>query len=295
MYSGESRMARPDATIRPFASRGDYDACVRLQREVWGADFADVVPATILMVSQRVGGVAAGAFDADGRLLGFVFGISGVRGGEPVHWSDMLAVRPEARGAGLGKRLKHFQRGQLLERGVRRMLWTYDPLVARNANLNLNGLGAAPVEYVVDMYGDTRSALHAGLETDRFVVEWRLDAPRSAAGDGTPGGERGAAGPRGVGEAVPIVGPDPVGSDAGDPPPAAAVRVAVPADVEAVKAADPARARAWRRAQRRAFTWYLANGYRVAGFEHQPAPADSYYLVTQAAGARRPARPGAGR
>lgn len=293
MYSGESRMTRIDATIRPFASRGDYDACVRLQREVWGADFADVVPATILMVSQRVGGVAAGAFDADGRLLGFVFGISGLRGGEPVHWSDMLAVRPAARGAGLGKRLKRFQRDQLLERGVRRMLWTYDPLVARNANLNLNGLGAAPVEYVVDMYGDTRSTLHAGLETDRFVVEWRLDAPRAAAG--TPASEPPVDGPRGAGEGVPIVGPDPVGSDAGDPPPAARVRVAVPADVEALKAADPARARAWRRAQRRAFTWYLANGYRVAGFERRPAPADSHYVVTKAAGGRGAARAGADR
>lgn len=286
-------MTRIDATIRPFDSRGDYDACVRLQREVWGADFADVVPATILMVSQRVGGVAAGAFDADGRLLGFVFGISGLRGGEPVHWSDMLAVRRAARGAGLGKRLKRFQRERLLERGVRRMLWTYDPLVARNANLNLNGLGAAPVEYVVDMYGDTRSTLHAGLETDRFVVEWRLDAPRGAAG--TPASEPPADGPRGVGEGVPTVGPDPVGTDGGDPPPAARVRVAVPADVEALKAADPARARAWRRAQRRAFTWYLANGYRVAGFEHRPAPADSHYVVTKAAGGRGAARAGAGR
>lgn len=280
-------MARPDVTIRPLDSRGDYDACVRLQREVWGEDFVDVVPATILMVSQRVGGVAAGAFDADGRLLGFVFGISGLRDGEPVHWSDMLAVRPEARGAGLGKRLKHFQRGQLLERGVRRMLWTYDPLVARNANLNLNGLGAAPVEYVVDMYGDTHSTLHAGLATDRFVVEWRLDAPREAAAVGTPGGE-GLADPRGGGESVPIVGPDAAGSDAGDPPPAAVVRVAVPADVDAVKAADPARARAWRRAQRRAFTWYLANGYRVAGFEHRPAPADSHYVVVQDSGGAGP-------
>ena len=281
-------MARPDVTIRPLDSRGDYDACVRLQREVWGADFVDVVPATILMVSQRVGGVAAGAFDADGRLLGFVFGISGLHDGEPVHWSDMLAVRPEARGAGLGKRLKHFQRAQLLERGVRRMLWTYDPLVARNANLNLNGLGAAPVEYVVDMYGDTRSTLHAGLATDRFVVEWRLDAPHEAAAAGTPGGARPDAGPRGAGEGVPIVGPDAAGSGVGDPPPAAVVRVAVPADVDAVKAADPARARAWRRAQRRAFTWYLANGYRVAGFEHRPAPADSHYVVAQDSGGAGP-------
>lgn len=259
-----------DATIRPLASRADYDACVRLQREVWGERFVDVVPATILMVSQRVGGVSAGAFDADGRLLGFVFGISGVRGGEPAHWSDMLAVRPGFRGAGLGKRLKRFQRDRLLELGIRRMLWTYDPLVSRNANLNLNSLGAVPVEYVVNMYGDTRSALHAGLDTDRFVVEWLLadDAP---AGSG-PAPERP--------ETAPVV--DLAWSAAERPLPAdPCVRVAAPADVDALKAADAAGARAWRRIQRRAFTWYLRKGYRVSGFEHRPAPADSHYLVTR--------------
>ena len=269
MYCTDSMPPR-DVKLRPFAARADYDACVRLQREVWGEHFVDVVPATILMVSQRVGGVSAGAFDGDGRLLGFVFGISGIRDGELVHWSDMLAVRPEARGAGLGKRLKQFQREQLLERDIRRMLWTYDPLVARNANLNLNGLGAAPVEYVVDMYGDTRSALHAGLDTDRFIVEWRLDeegpvrtAP-AAADAGT----------------VPIV--DPAWSARERPlPTPPCVRVTVPADIDALKAADPACARAWQQIQRRAFAWYLANGYRVSGFEHQQAPDDSHYLVTR--------------
>ena len=263
-------MTRLDMTIRPFASRDDYDACVRLQREVWGEHFVDVVPATILMVSQRVGGVSAGAFDAEGRLLGFVFGISGVRDGELVHWSDMLAVRPEARGAGLGKRLKQFQREQLLERDIRRMLWTYDPLVARNANLNLNGLGAAPVEYVVDMYGDTRSALHAGLDTDRFIVEWRLD-------EEGPVGTAPAAADAGT---VPVVAP--AWSARERPlPTTPCVRVAAPADIDALKAADPACARAWQQIQRRAFAWYLANGYRVSGFEHQQAPDDSHYLVTR--------------
>lgn len=258
-----------DTTIRPLASRADYDACVRLQREVWGERFADVVPATILMVSQRVGGVSAGAFDADGRLLGFVFGISGIRGGELAHWSDMLAVRPGFRGAGLGKRLKRFQRDRLLERGIRRMLWTYDPLVSRNANLNLNSLGAVPVEYVVNMYGDTRSTLHAGLDTDRFVVEWDL-AAAAPAGSG-PAPERSA----------PVV--DLEWSAAERPLPAdPCVRVAAPADVDTLKAADAACARAWRRTQRRAFTWYLRKGYRVSGFDHRPAPADSHYLVTRA-------------
>ena len=77
-------------TLRPLASRTDYAACADLQRDVWGPDFRDVVPVTILMVSQRVGGVAAGAFSEEGQLVGFVFGISGVRGGDLAHWSDML-------------------------------------------------------------------------------------------------------------------------------------------------------------------------------------------------------------
>ena len=261
-------MAQGEVFIRPFTSRGDYLACVELQRETWGEHFADIVPPTILMVSQRLGGVAAGAFEPGGRLLGFVFGMTGIRDGEPVHWSDMLAVRPEARGTGLGKRLKLFQREQLLERGVRRMQWTYDPLVVRNANLNLNGLGAAPIEHVVNLYGDTGSSLHAGLDTDRFIVEWRLD-------DATP--ERSARVDLG---SAPIV--DLKSSTAEPPLPGEpSVRVAAPADIYAIKAADPAQARAWLALQRLAFTHYLRRGYRVAGFEHHAPPADSYYLVTK--------------
>ena len=286
-----------DATIRPFAARADYDACVRLQREIWGERFVDVVPATILMVAQRIGGVSAGAFDADGRLLAFVFGISGIRDGEPVHWSDMLAVRPEARGAGLGKRLKFYQRDRLLERGVRRLLWTYDPLVTRNANLNLNSLGAVAVEYVVNLYGDTRSALHAGLDTDRFIVEWQLDdgvrAGNAPAGIAAPAADPGNA-PAGTASAKrvpPVADPgtapvvDLAWSAAERPPPTDSwVRVAAPADIDAIKTADPAHARAWQQTQRRAFTWYLANGYRVCGFQHHLPPGDSYYLVTKVPG-----------
>ncbi|MYD72098.1 MAG: GNAT family N-acetyltransferase [Acidobacteria bacterium] len=254
-------------TFRRFESREDYAACVALQRDVWGDDFVDVVPATILMVSQRVGGVSAGAFDPDGRLVGFVFGITGFDGGGPVHWSDMLAVRPEARGRGIGKRLKLFQRDLLLAQGVRRMHWTYDPLVARNANLNLNGLGARAVEYVPNMYGDTRSTLHAGLETDRFVVEWELDEKTTS---GPAGG--------GTGDENPVV--DVTFDDGAGLPDDPAVRIAVPADIDAVKSTDPERARAWQRTHRRAFGWYLTHGYRVAGLTYRPAPGDSWYLVT---------------
>ncbi len=256
-----------DLELRRFEAREDYAACVALQREVWGNDFADIVPATILMVSQRVGGVSAGAFDGDGRLIGFVFGLTGFDRRGPVHWSNMLAVRPEARGSGVGKRLKYYQRDLLLAQGVRRMHWTYDPLVARNANLNLNGLGARPAEYVPNLYGDTRSPLHAGLETDRFVVEWRLDEPPTAASAGADANH----GP-------PII--DLTLPEASRLPDGPAVRVAVPADIDDLKTADPARARAWQQTHRRAFGWYLERGYRVAGFVSRPAPDDSWYFVT---------------
>src|SRR4051794_9386239 len=84
----------PEIDIRPLRSLDELRACVALQRETWGDEFTDVVPASILKVSQRVGGVAAGAFDGDGKLLGFVYGLTGVENGQIVHWSDMLAVRP---------------------------------------------------------------------------------------------------------------------------------------------------------------------------------------------------------
>ena len=266
-----------DVTLRPLASHADYDACVRLQREIWGADFTDVVPPALLMVSQRVGGVAAGAFDGRGRLLGFVFGISGVRNGRPAHWSDMLAVRPAARRQGLGRRLKLYQRERLLAGGIEVACWSFDPLVAANANININALGALPVEYVPGMYGDTGSTLHHGLSTDRLVVEWRL---RDAAVE-----RRLAAQPDPLPAAAhdaPIAGSGPAAGPAALPA-GPWVRIAAPADIGSLKAADPDRARRWQAAQRSAFAWHLPRGYRVAGFRHAPPPTDSHYLLTNAA------------
>src|SRR5437667_12360654 len=97
-----------------------------------------------------------------------------------MHWSHMLAVRERARDAGLGIRLKLYQRELLLKNGVDTARWTFDPLVAKNAHINLNRLGAVVVEHVENMYGESNSTLHAGLGTDRFVVEWRLADKRVA-------------------------------------------------------------------------------------------------------------------
>ena len=269
-------MSDPQIRIRPLESRAEYEACVALQRDIWGEDFQDVVPATILMVSQQVGGLASGAFDTDGRLVGFVFGISGLRDGVTAHWSDMLAVRPEGRGLGLGRRLKLHQRDLLLAIGVERVYWTFDPLVAGTARLNLTRLGATPTEYVSNMYGHTGSLLHRGLDTDRFIVEWRLRDPvveRVLAGE--PGRLPKAA------QAGPIVTIDPAGSPGDTPlPDAPWVRVELPADIDQLKAEAPEQARRWQLSLRRAFTTFLnARGARVAGVCTDAATGRWFYTV----------------
>ena len=258
-------------TIRRVDTNDEYEACVRMQHAIWGDDFTEIVPATMLKVTQHIGGVTAGAFDADGRLLGFVFGMMGAVDGRLVHWSDLLAVHPDARNKGLGRRLKLFQRQLLLPLGVETMFWTYDPLVTKNAYLNIVRLGARPTEYVVDMYGaDTHSAMQGGIGTDRFVVAWDLvteggaNAPASAH----------AADAQNAPNAPIVDGLAPEGAL----PDTDVVRVEVPSDIDEVIARDLAVAARLRRTTRRIFTHYMQRGYRVTGFSHL-MPEDRYFYI----------------
>ncbi|MCG6986678.1 MAG: hypothetical protein LJF06_00610 [Gemmatimonadetes bacterium] len=276
-------------TIRPLAGPEELKACVALQEETWGVGFSERVPPALLKVAQMLGGVAAGAWSADGTLDGFVFGMTGVRDGEVVHWSDMLAVRRGIRDQGVGTSLKAYQRQVLLERGVRRMFWTFDPLQARNAHINFTKLGIVVREYVHDMYGETDSPLHRGIGTDRFVALWLMDSERVAAR--LAGGERGPG--RGEVRGVPVALGEAEVSPAGQegagaarssgaraqgPPPTrgiprpgapvlglsdARLRVAIPADVSRVMAASMDLAVAWRKATRSVLTHYLERGYEV--------------------------------
>jgi chorismate synthase len=255
--------------IRPIRTHPEYLACVRLQRETWGEDFTECVPPVILKVAQRIGGVTAGAFDPRGRLLGFVFGMSGVENGEPVHWSDMLAVREEVRNLGIGRKLKEFQREECLRMGVHRIYWTYDPLVARNAHLNLNRLGAEVVEYVQDMYGESISPLHAGLGTDRFVVAWTIgEESRAGTSD------------RALWDAAPVVNaPEESGKEELDA--ARVLRVEIPPDIHRISASSPAKAAEWRRTTREAFLRLLEREYRVAGFYREGQTDRCFYALSR--------------
>ncbi len=262
-------------TIRSVSGEEELELCVRMQHLIWGETYSGTVPTVILALSQRLGGVVAGAFDTDGHMLGFVFGMTGLIDGELGHWSDMLAVEPSARDRGIGRRLKHYQRDMLRSVGVRTIYWTYDPLVARNAYLNLVKLGAVATEYVVDFYGaDTGSTLHGDLGTDRFIVRWQI-------ADGEPGaGAPDAVLAKSAHEPF-IVNPrrdkdPPVLLDL---PNDTSVRIEIPADIYALIDDAPHVASEWRATTREAFTWYLRRGYRVAGFSAAPASGRCFYTV----------------
>jgi chorismate synthase len=171
------------AQIRIVRALAELSMVQEVARRAWSFSDRELPPTADLIATAHVGGLVAGAFEGR-ELLGFVTGMPRLGLGEPCLHSHMLAVVPEAQGRGLSLRLKLFQRRFCLEHGIRLVTWTYDPLLVKNAALNLNRLRARATHYVRDLYGPM-GGIYRGLPTDRFEVRWRLDAPevvRSARG-----------------------------------------------------------------------------------------------------------------
>jgi predicted GNAT superfamily acetyltransferase len=247
-------------SIRPVSDFEELERAVAFQHLIWGPGFTEAVPAAILVVANHTGGIVAGAFDDAGDLVGFLFGITGFRDGQPLHWSDMLGVRPDMRSRGVGQALKRYQRDVLLDRGVRLVRWTFDPLEARNAFLNFAKLGCTAREYVRDCYGMSTSPLHIGLGTDRLIVDWQLDSAAVRQRMDGPG------------HAAPIedaaVRAMPVANPAGTGPArldldAPAIRMRIPHSIQDIRDDDARTAREWRATTRAVLESYLGRGYTV--------------------------------
>jgi predicted GNAT superfamily acetyltransferase len=225
-----------------------------------------------MQVAAYVGGLAIGAFAPGGELVGFVFGLTGVQDGKVVHWSHVLGVRASLRNAGLGRMLKEYQRVELARRGIGEMYWTFDPLIAKNAHLNLNVLGARVVRYALDMYGETGSPLHHGLATDRLIVVCDTAAPPAVARRAHDSSET----------HLPILTPEPQPGDEvlsmeRDRPRAAAIEI--PTDFPLLLSRSPAAAATWHAATRAHFVWALGNNYDVTGLLRDPVTSRSFYLL----------------
>jgi chorismate synthase len=173
--------------VRELVTPEEFIETTRISKAAWGFSDGAVSPASDLVAATHAGGLTAGAF-LGRKMVGFVHGFPRTNLGEPCQYSHLLAVLPEAQGAGLSVVLKLYQREWCLERGIRLVTWMYDPFLLRNATLNLERLAGTVRTFLPNLYGSL-GGMYAGVPTDRFELSWRLDAPgvvRAAAGERTP-------------------------------------------------------------------------------------------------------------
>lgn len=296
--------------IRSDLTQDDLVEIEAIQREIWGPD--DVVPPPHLRAVEHSGGQIAAAY-SDGRMIGFSYGFLAAAHGRGMEGyglhSHMVAVRSSGRGLGVGQALKWHQRSWALERGLSWVSWTFDPLQARNARLNLEHLGALVFDYLVDFYGPMEGPLGGGQNSDRLLAVWRLgsarvrrlaeagegayleeaperrrnlilqNGPSAATQDGSSGGtapEQGASPPTaseawGVRATDRSLEAEPL--IASVPDEAETVRVAVPLDVTRLLVENPELVRRWRGAVGVTMSRLLERGYVVTGFD------DGAYII----------------
>src|SRR3989440_11071951 len=169
--------------IREVSSIEEYDACIKLQREVFGLPDLEISPRRHLIVSHRAGGWTLGAFVND-QIIGFVQHLAAVEGAYIFGYSHMMAVAAEYQNKGVGAQLKWAQRARALAEGRDFIKWTFEPMRARNAHFNLNRLGVVVREYAVNFYGTDYSTNPAekgsvsGMDSDRLFASWELNDPR---------------------------------------------------------------------------------------------------------------------
>jgi len=243
-------------TVRELSGIAEMTAASSLWDSIWARDQAghEVDPALMMAVSHA-GGYLAAAFDGS-EMVGASLGFWGSPAHGALH-SHITGVRPAAAGRGIGTAIKLHQRDWVLDRGGTAITWTYDPLVARNAHVNLNRLGARPERYLYDAYGEMTDELNRGDPSDRLLVRWSLTRSPAPA-SGRP--------------ALPLVteldGAPVVGVRLDDLGPAAvALTVALPADIMALRRQDPATASLWRLAVRESLAPLLDRGWQVTGFD----------------------------
>lgn len=263
--------------IRPLKTEQEFRACERIQNIVWGNVG---VSGELLSVTQKYGGAVLGSV-IHGRVVGFIYAFLARRHGRLIHWSHLMAVEPKHRDLGLGFRMKQAHRKLAMADGITSICWTYDPLQSRNAALNIARLGGRAEDYIPNCYGRFPSAIEQGLESDRFVVNWRI---RTAAVERRMQGRRPSVAamlraPR-INETRLNASGFPENSrirfDLSQP----TLLAEIPAQTDLMRARSIGLARRWRLETRAIFLKYLRLGYRAEDFV-APCPASdgrSFYV-----------------
>jgi predicted GNAT superfamily acetyltransferase len=267
---------RAGVQVLPIHDPGAMRDVSRLLDDVWGRapSAGTILAPEALAAIVHAGGQVSGAMRGD-RLVGATAAFLGRHDeGEVFLHSHVTGVAAAEEGRGVGRALKWHQRAWALERGIGRVRWTFDPLIRRNAVLNLVVLGAQALTFQEDVYGRLHDARNAGAPTDRLVIDWVLTSPRvRAAADGRAASPDVEALRRAGAEELLRVGTD--GRPQRSPASGPRQLVQVPTDIEALRGDDPALAAAWAAQVRATLGVRLQAGFRVSG-----CTRDGWYVLT---------------
>ena len=263
--SAEGDLARAEERagieIRSLTDLSDLDVARCLFDAVWPAgDGSTQVTGNLMRALVHAGGYASAAY-RDGEPIGAAFGFVGrhrTDHGWHTHLhSHMAAVLEPYRDQHIGSALKLHQRVWALEHGIDTIVWTFDPLVRRNARVNLLKLGVDVEGFEVDFYGSMDDGINSGDPTDRLFAWWRIDTPRVYAA------LAGRLEPLDI-QALAEEGRD-------------ALELELPKDIVALRASDPEAAARWRIDVREALLAAFADGFRMTGV----SAAGGYILERQ--------------
>ena len=229
-------------SIRPLTSLPDQDLGRMIFDKTWAMDAGTEITPNLLQAMIHSGAYLSGAF-VDSNCVGAAFAFPATTGGLHLH-SHMTAVLDSFRDKGIGYALKVDQYKWAKQNNYKEITWTFDPLVARNAKLNVLKLGVDISAYYPNFYGDMPDELNAGDESDRVMASLK------------------------------VVGDVPTPKTAISTPDKSAVLIAIPDDIVAIRGKDLAENLRWRRSVRDEFVSALARGGKVIGFS-----ANNEYVV----------------
>jgi predicted GNAT superfamily acetyltransferase len=278
--------------VRDLTKYEEFLQVREVQQQIWGFTQGEGLYPPMLKTAAENGGTVIGAFDG-GKLIGFLFGFVGLHPDRHIKLcSQTMGILPEYRNKGVAATLKWAQREHVLANEIDLITWTYDPLEAPNARLNLHALGGVAHIYKQNIYGENFGALGKGLPSDRFLVEWWIatervqqrhdrialdpigvDSPIANACTGASGDRRSTA--------IDLNLDAPI------------VRVEIPNDLQAIKQSNMALAQDWRTKARDLFEAYFARGYEAIDFVRAgemwgPARAARNWYVLQRPASDKP-------
>jgi len=270
----DARMAAEQAgvEIRLLPDLDGQNLARGLLDATWPADEGTQVTSNLMQALVHSGAYVSGAFIGD-RIVGAAFAFPGRDASGHAHLhSHMAAVLEGMRDRRIGTALKWHQRAWALGVGYETITWTFDPLVRRNARLNLLKLGIYANEYFENFYGDMRDALNIGEASDRILARWELLSERTLKAAAAPNGLEPDVIPKDAAIALtcendePVLHLDALNADV--------IVAATPMDIIAIRLSDPALAGRWREAVRSVLAPALINGSEITGFTN-----DGSYLI----------------